>query len=57
MYEWILVVWLMVPGGAVADPIEIGEYNFEERCVAARDSIEPAEGVTFIARCVLRPKQ
>jgi hypothetical protein len=52
----VLVVWLMVQGGQIGEPIEIGTYLHESRCEAARDGIKPAEGVTFIARCIERDK-
>ncbi len=56
MTEWVLVVWLLVQGGQIGDPIEIGAYRFADRCETARDSIKPADGVTFIARCIERDK-
>lgn len=63
MNEWVLVVWLLVSGGQIADPIEIGTYRMPEQCEAARDTVtvkEPHEGssrpVSFIAICVERNK-
>lgn len=56
MSEFVLLIWLLVPGSLIADPIEAGTYRLQARCEAARDSIQPAAGVTFIARCIERDK-
>jgi len=56
MFEWILVIWLMVPGGPIPEKFQVGEFESEARCVASRDSIVPAEGVTFVAKCEEREK-
>jgi hypothetical protein len=56
MAEWVLVVWLISASGHITDPIEIGTYRLEGKCQAARDSIEPANGTSFVARCIERDK-
>lgn len=56
MTEWVLLVWLLVPGGSIADPVEVGAYRVEGDCERSRDSFESESGVTFIARCVERDK-
>jgi hypothetical protein len=56
MSEWVLIVWMLIPGGVIADPIEIGTYRMQARCEAARDTVKAGAGVTTIALCVERDK-
>jgi len=57
MIEWILLVWLVVPGHPPAPAVEAGVYHQEARCIAARDSVQTErEDVGFIAVCVERDK-
>lgn len=57
MYEFVLLVWLLVPGQPPAAAIEVGTYYKLARCEAARDSVQVArEDVGFISICVERSK-
>ena len=58
MIEFVLLVWLWVPGEGVTPAFEVGEYRQLARCEAARDSVEvqsPPDG-SFIAICVEKDK-
>ena len=56
MVEFVLFVWLMVPGQA-AEVVEVGTYNQLARCEEARDTFgEAREGVSFVAMCISRDK-
>jgi len=60
MFEWILVVWLVVggPEGPVLAPaFEVGTYRFLEKCEASAQTVRfERDDVEFIALCVERDK-
>jgi len=37
MVEWVLIIWVLLPGANVSDPVEVGTYRFEDACVAAAE--------------------
>lgn len=57
MIEFVLVVWLLVPGEPPAPGFEVGTYYDRARCEAARDSVKVARAdVGFISMCIERDK-
>ena len=58
MIEWILVVWLIGPGGDLAPAFEVGTYRMPEACERSVASLKfERDDVDFVAVCIERDKQ
>lgn len=60
MVEWVLIAWLVA--GSAAEPIEVGTYRQQDRCLTAAESMtepNPEDGSSpyIIAKCVERDRK
>jgi len=39
MSEWVLIIWVMLAGSGISDPVEVGTYRVESDCLAAAESV------------------
>jgi len=39
MIEWVLIIWVLLPGANVSDPVEVGTYRLEAECIAAAEVV------------------
>lgn len=53
MVEFVLLVWLVVPG-EISEPIEAAVYWDRTRCELARDTLKAQNDESFVAVCVER---
>lgn len=37
MIEWVLIIWVLLPGENISDPVEIGSYRVEADCIVAAE--------------------
>lgn len=61
MTEIVLILWVLIPGMAISDPVEIGTYRTLEACETEAerqaDDKPPKDGrYAAIWRCVERDK-
>lgn len=57
MVEFVLLIWMYLPGGNIAPGLEAGTYFSLEQCEGARDSLKTErEDVSHVAYCVERLK-
>lgn len=56
MSEWVLIVWLVMPGVSLAEGIEAATYRTQAACEEQRDRVATQNGISFVAICVKRDK-
>lgn len=61
MTEFVLILWMLLPGKAISDPIEVGTYRTEAACETegarqANDTPPVDPRYAMIWKCVERDK-